>query len=423
VPARLTRHRAAGRHHTVDSTAPREPGMSRGLIAVFALATGLAVASNYLAQPLLATIRHDLHVSSSVAGFIVTVAQTGYALGLVLLLPLGDLLERRRLITTLAALTAVGLAAAGFAPSIGLLMGATGLVALTSVLAQILVPFAASLTPPARRGQVVGSVMSGLLVGILMARTVAGLVAQIAGWRTVYWVAAACMFTLAVVLHRQLPSYREHLALPYPRLLLSVVAIARREPVLRRRAVYGAFAFADFSVLWTTLAFLLAGPRYHYGEAVIGLFGLAGAAGALAASPIGRLNDKGWTVPLTGLMSVLLSLSFLLIWLGRTSLVSLIAGVVVVDMASQNLHITNQSQIYRLHPDERSRITAFYMTCCFAGAAIGSSSAASAYGASGWKGVCILGAGFGFASLLWWLVDLVRARLRDERATEPGTAE
>ena len=329
-------------------TPPEEPGMSRGLIAMFAVATGLAVASNYLAQPLLATIRHDLHVGSSVAGLIVTVAQTGYALGLVLLLPLGDLLERRRLITTLAALTAVGLAAAGFAPSIGLLMGATGLVALTSVMAQILVPFAANLTPQARRGQVVGTVMSGLLVGILMARTVAGLVAQVAGWRTVYWVAATCMAALAVLLNRRLPAYREKVTLDYPRLLLSVLSIARREPLLRRRAVYGALAFADFSVLWTTLAFLLAGPHYHYGEAVIGLFGLAGAAGALAASPIGRLNDRGWTVHLTGLMSVLLALSFLLIWLGRTSLFWLIAGVVVVDMASQNLHITNQSQIYRL---------------------------------------------------------------------------
>jgi len=396
--------------------------MSRGLTVVFAAATGLAVASNYLAQPLLATIRHDLHVSSSVAGLIVTVAQTGYALGLVLLLPLGDLLERRRLITTLAVLTAAGLAAAGFAPTIGLLMGATGLVALTSVMAQILVPFAASLTPSDRRGQVVGTVMSGLLIGILMARTVAGLVAQVAGWRTVYWVAATCMLALAVVLSRRLPSYREHLALRYPRLLLSVLAIARREPMLRRRAVYGALAFADFSVLWTTLAFLLAGPHYHYGEAVIGLFGLAGAAGALAASPIGRLNDKGWTVHLTGFMSVLLSLSFLLIWLGRTSLVALVAGVILVDMASQNLHITNQSQIYRLRPDERSRITAFYMTCCFIGAALGSSSAASAYGAGGWKSVCILGAGFGSASLLWWLIDLAQARLRAARGPQRPSA-
>jgi predicted MFS family arabinose efflux permease len=391
--------------------------MSRGLIAIFAVATGLAVASNYLAQPLLATIRHDLGVGSAVAGLIVTVAQTGYALGLVLLLPLGDLFERRRLITTLAVLTALGLGAAGFAPSIGWLMGATGLVALTSVMAQVLVPFAATLTPQARRGQVVGRVMSGLLVGILMARTVAGLVAQVAGWRTVYWVAAACMLALAVVLNRSLPEYREDISLSYPRLLASVLAIARREPVLRRRAVYGALAFADFSVLWTTLAFLLAGPHYRYGEAVIGLFGLAGAAGAVVASPIGRLNDRGWTVHLTGLMSVLLPLSFLLIWLGRTSLVALIAGVIVVDLASQNLHITNQSQIYKLRPEERSRITAFYMTCCFTGAALGSSTAASAFGASGWKGVCILGAGFGCASLLWWVIELASTRRRTVRAT------
>ena len=231
--------------------------MTRALIAIFAIATGQAVASNYLAQPLLEEIRRDLHLTTAVAGLIVTTAQIGYAAGLVLLLPLGDLLERRRLITGLAAVTALGLAAAGFAPSIGVFLGAAGLIGFTSVMAQLLVPFAAGLSPDAERGSVVGLVMSGLLIGILLARTASGFIAELGGWRTVYWVAAGLMLAQTFVLRSKLPTYREHVTLRYPRLLGSVLAIARAEPVLRRRAVYGALSFACFSVLWTTLAFLL----------------------------------------------------------------------------------------------------------------------------------------------------------------------
>jgi predicted MFS family arabinose efflux permease len=387
----------------LEEAMPRSRGMSRDLIVIFAAATGLAVASNYLIQPLLATVRHQLHVTSSEAGLIVTVAQVGYALGLVLLLPLGDLLERRRLITVLAAITAAGLAAGGFAPSIGLLMCAVGVVGLTSVMAQILVPFAASLTPAEQRGRVVGTVMSGLLLGILLARTAAGLVAEVGGWRAVYWAAAGLMLLLTAVLFRRLPTYREEVTLRYHALLLSVLAIARAEPVLRRRSVFGALSFAAFSVLWTTLAFLLAGPHYGYGEATIGLFGLAGAAGAIMASLAGRFADRGWGHVTTGVTALLHVAGFALIWLGETSLPALIAGIVVLDIGAQGIHITNQSEIYRLRPDARSRINAFYMTCCFAGAAVGSSSAAFVYSTYAWPGVCVLGAGLGVAAFAWWL--------------------
>jgi predicted MFS family arabinose efflux permease len=376
--------------------------MSRGLIVLFAIATGQAVASNYLAQPLLDTIRREFHVTSAVAGLIVTVAQIGYAVGLIMILPLGDLFERRRLITTLAAVTAAGLAVAALAPTVGLFAAAVGLVGLTSVMAQILVPFAATLAPEAERGRVVGTVMSGLLLGILLARTASGLVAAAAGWRTVYWVAAALMLAQTVVLYRVLPTYRAHVALTYPRLLASVLTIARAEPVLRRRALHGVFSFAAFSALWTTLAFVLAGPRYGFGEGVIGLFGLVGAAGALTASVVGRFTDRGWTYRLTGVTSLLLVAGYALLWLGGTSLAALIAGIVVLDVGAQGLHITNQSEIYRLQPRARSRVNAFYMTSCFVGAALGSAAAALVYGIYGWSGVCALGAGFGLASALWW---------------------
>ncbi len=387
---------------------PPAKGMSRGLIALFAIATGQAVASNYLAQPLLEAIRRDFGVSAGLAGLIVTVAQLGYAAGLVFLLPLGDLFERRRLITSLAGITALLLAAAALAPSIGLFMVAAGFIGFTSVIAQILVPFAASLSPEAERGRVVGVVMSGLLLGILLARTASGLVAQLAGWRAVYGLAAILMAAQMIVLYKRLPTYRQRVSLNYPRLLASVLAIARAEPVLRWRAVYGALSFAAFSVLWTTLAFLLSGPHYGYGEATIGLFGLVGATGAAAATLAGRFSDRGWKNRLTGLSSLLILVSFLFIWRGATSLGALLVGIVVLDIGAQALHITNQSEIYRLQPDARSRINAFYMVSCFIGAAAGSATAAFAYSTDGWDGVCILGAGFGLASTLWWAVELAR---------------
>ena len=376
--------------------------MSRGLILLFAIATGQAVASNYLAQPLLDTISHELQVSSGVAGLIVTTAQAGYAAGLILLLPLGDLFERRRLITTLAVITAVGLAAAALAPSAGFFMAAAGVVGLTSVMAQILVPFAATLSPDAERGRVLGAVMSGLLLGILLARTVSGVVAQLAGWRTVYWLAAALMLAQAALLWVKLPTYRQHAGLSYPRLLTSVLKIARAEPILRRRALFGALSFGAFSVLWTTLAFLLAGPQYGYTEGTIGLFGLVGAAGALTASVVGRFTDRGWSRRLTGLTSLLLMTGYALVWLGGTSLAALIAGIVVLDVGSQGLHITNQSEIYRLQPEARSRVNAFYMTSCFVGAAAGSAVAAFVYERWSWDGVCALGVAIGLASLALW---------------------
>ena len=395
---------------------PRAQGMSRGLIALFAIATGQAVASNYLAQPLLEAIRRDFGVTTGLAGLIVTAAQVGYAAGLVLLLPLGDLFERRRLITTLAAINVVVLASAGFAPSISLFLAAAGFVGFTSVMAQILVPFAASLSPAAERGRVVGIVMSGLLLGILLARTVSGLVAQVAGWRSVYEVAAALMAIQAVVLFRGLPTFRQRVDLSYPRLLASIAAIARAEPVLRWRAVYGALSFATFSVLWTTLAFLLSGPHYGYGEATIGLFGLVGAAGAAAATLAGRFSDRGWKNQLTALSSLLMLVAFVLIWRGATSLGALLAGIIVLDIGCQALHITNQGEIYRLRPEARSRINSFYMLSCFIGAAAGSASAALVYGAGGWAGVCLLGAGFGLASIVWWTLELARKPRPSARA-------
>jgi len=382
--------------------------MSRGLILLFAVATGQAVACNYLAQPLLETLRGQFGVSAAIAGLIVTAAQVGYAAGLILLLPLGDLFERRRLITTLAAITVAGLVAGAVAPNIGFFIAAAGVIGLTSVMAQLLVPFAATLAPEAERGRVVGSVMSGLILGILLARTFSGFVSQIAGWRAVYVIAAVLMLVQTVVLYVKLPRYRSSAGLSYPKLLLSVLELARSEPVLRRRALYGVFSFASLSVLWTTLAFLLAGPHYGYSDGIIGLFGLVAAAGALTASVVGRFTDRGWVYWLTGGSAGLMLAGFVFLAFGAQSLAALIVGIVLLDIGSQGLHISNQSEIYRLRPDARNRINAFYMTTCFVGAAAGSAASAFAYERWGWAGTCGLGFIVCVLAVARWATDRQR---------------
>jgi predicted MFS family arabinose efflux permease len=392
--------------------APRER-MNRRLVAVMAVATGIAVANTYYAQPLLPAIGAAFGIGPAASGLIITASQIGYAAGLVFLLPAGDLAERRRLITVTAVCTALALAGAALSPSPVALVAAVAVVGVTSVVAQILVPFAASLASDAERGSVVGTVMSGLLMGILLARTVAGGIAQFWGWRSVYWVAAALMLLTAAVLRRELPRYRERTSLSYPGLLRSIGTILREEPVLRLRAAYGALSFGAFSVLWTSLAFLLSGPGYTMGAGAIGLFGLVGAAGAAMASLAGRLTDRGGARLLTAATSACLVVSWLPIWLGAHHLAALLVGIVLLDVAAQGLHITNQSEIYRLRPDARSRINAAYMTAYFAGGAVASAASAAVYGAFGWTGVSVVGAGFGAAALVLWAVTALG---RDRRS-------
>jgi predicted MFS family arabinose efflux permease len=381
--------------------------IDRSLVLVMAVATGVAVASNYYAQPLLPVMREDLHLSATVAGLIVTVAQLGYAAGLLFLLPLGDLVERRRLVVTLSGLSAVALVVLGLSPNGGVLLPAAFVVGALSVLAQVLVPFAASLAHDDERGRVVGLVMSGLLIGILLARTVAGALAQAGDWRVVYLVAAGLMAAQAVVLRLRLPSYREETRHNYLTLLGSVGQLLRTEPVLRLRSLYGLLSFGTFSVLWTSLAFLLH-DRYHLSSLVIGLFGLVGAAGALAATTAGRLSDKGHENTPTGVGTASLALSWLLLWIGRDHMSALIAGIIVLDIGVQAVHISNQGAIYRLLADARSRLTAAYMFLYFVGGAIGSALSAALYSRHGWSGVSVAGEVFGGAASIVWLITSFR---------------
>lgn len=378
-------------------------GLSPALIVLMSVATGLAVASNYYAQPLLDTIAHHFSLSASSAGFIVTAAQLGYAAGLLFLVPLGDMFERRMLIVSMTLLAAGGMLITASSQSLSIMILGTALTGLFSVVAQILVPLAATLATPETRGKVVGTIMSGLLLGILLARTVAGLLANLGGWRTVFWVASALMALMAVALWRGLPKLKSDTHLNYPQLLGSVFSLFIHDKLLRTRALLGCLTFANFSILWTSMAFLLAAPPFSYSEGMIGLFGLAGAAGALGARPAGGFADKGKSHLTTTVGLLLLLLSWLAIWLGHTSVLALIIGILILDLTVQGVHITNQTVIYRLHPDARNRLTAGYMTSYFIGGAAGSLISASAWQHAGWAGVCLAGVTVALLNLLiWW---------------------
>jgi len=380
------------------------PPLSRGLVLLLATTCGAAVANNYYAQPLLNTIANAFGVSDATAGLLVTAGQAGYALGLALLVPLGDLLERRRLITRLLVITAAAEAAAAAAPGFAVLASALAIAGVTSVVAQIVVPMAASMAPEAQRGQVVGTVMSGLIIGIMLARMVSGLIASAGSWRPVYVMAAAIMLLLAAVLRRVLPEVRPTERMSYRALLRSVLDLVREEPVLRQRMGLGAAALGCFSILWTPIAFLLSGPPYHYGTAIIGLFGVAGLAGAAIAPVAGRLADRGRGRSTTlGAILALLG-SWALLAPAAHSLAALIAGIVLLDLGSLALHISNQSAIYALRPRARSRLNTAYMVAYFVGGAVMSAAASLIYSVAGWGGVCVLGAATAAAALCLWLV-------------------
>jgi predicted MFS family arabinose efflux permease len=379
--------------------------MSRRLTLIFAVVCGVAVANLYYAQPLLDAIASSLDVSAGTAAFVVTATQLGYAAGLVLLVPLGDLLERRALIMRMTAMTVVALLAAAAAPSLAVLGGALAVVGVTATVAQVLVPLSATLSGAEDGGRVVGVVMSGLLLGILAARTVSGVIAGIADWRTVYVVAAVAMLISGIVLRRELPVSHGESTLQYRALLRSIATLVRQTPLLRRRMLYGAAGMAGFSAFWTTLTLLLSDPPYGYGELTIGLFGLLGIAGAASAQVAGRLADGGRLNAATGAFLVCVLASWGLLALAPHSLAALMAGIVLFDLGIQGQHICNQSAIYAAQPGARSRVTTAYMTSNFLWGALGSAGAAAAYSAGGWGAVSAGGAGVALLALVAWVQE------------------
>jgi predicted MFS family arabinose efflux permease len=377
-----------------------------------AVTCAVTVANLYYAQPLLDSIGRDLHVSQSSASILVTVGQLGYAAGLLFIVPAGDIMRRRPLLTGMLAFCAITLAGAAAAPSLPVLDAAVALCCVTSVVVQMLVPYAATLASDNERSRVIGTLMGGLLIGILLSRTFAGVVAGFAGWRSVYGTAAVFMALTAVMLRRALPDHGPQLSISYRRQLRGVLDIARTEPALRWRSLIAACGFGSFACFWTTVTFLLSSSQYGFSQLDIGLFALVGAAGAITSLAGGRALDKRprlrW--PATGAALALLAGSYLPIGLGgahlgAVSLVLLIIGVLLMDACVQGAHVINQSVIYDLLPQARSRLTTVYITTMFAGGAVGSAVGAQAYEHWGWTGATLVAAAFPVLGLLFWLAS------------------
>jgi predicted MFS family arabinose efflux permease len=397
---------------------PTRPGevverLPRATVWVLAVGCAVAVANLYYGQPLLAAMAAEFRVPEQTLGIVSALTQAGYAVGMLLFVPLGDVLERRRLILVMLAAVTAALVGVALAPNVTWLAAASLVLGVTTITPQLLVPLAAGLSPPAERGRVVGTVMSGLLIGILLSRTVSGFVAARFGWRAMYGVAAGLTVLLAVVLRLRLPSSRPTAHdLSYPRLLTSLVGLLRDEPVLRESCLFGGLGFGAFSAFWTTLAFFLAAPPYHYGSDRVGLFGIVGVAGAVAASVAGRLADvRGPRLTIgVGLTTALAA--FGLFALAGERLAGLVAGVILLDMGVQGSHISNQTRIFALRPEVRNRLNTVYMVSSFIGGAASSAVASWAWQRWGWPGVCGTGATCLLAALAVYAVTAWRSQRR-----------
>ena len=374
--------------------------LDNALVWLMALTCGLVVANIYYNQPLLAAIGRTFHLSDSSASLLATATQVGYTLGILFVVPLGDMLERKRLILfmLLGAATCLGLAA--WAPSFGVLAGASVLIGICSAVPQLLLPMAAHLAPEADRGRIVGRVMSGLLIGILASRTLSGYVGAHLGWPAMFKIAAGLMLALLGLLAWRLPQDRPNFAGSYGSLMKSVLSLTRTLPDLRRAALVGGLLFAAFSAFWTTLTFFLESPTYRYGSDVAGFFGLIGAMGALAAPLAGKASDARGPDYALGVSILLALAAYVVLGLSGTHLVGLVLGVIVLDVGVQAAHISNQTKVFSLVPEARSRLNTVYMTGYFTGGSIGSVAGGLAWTHGGWPGVCLLGAAFAGAAYL-----------------------
>jgi predicted MFS family arabinose efflux permease len=378
--------------------------VNRRLTFLFALAGGAAVGNLYWSQPLLDFIARDLSTNTSAAGWLVTATQLGYAVGVLLFVPLGDVLNRRVLVPIALLCTTAALLASALAPTFAVLLVTLCLVGLTTVSGQILVPLAGDLADDSNRGRVVGAVVSGILIGILVSRTVSGLVAAAAGWRAIYFVAAALALVLAVLLFFAIPNLTPRATLRYPALVASVFAIVRRERLVRWSLLLGGTSFAVFTMFWTSLTFLLSAPPFSLPVGMIGLFGLVGLAGAIAAQRAGRLTDRGLAMPTIGAAWAIVLVALVVAGLGQRSVIVIIIAIVVLDVAIQAHNITVQTRMFRVDPQARSRINTAFVTNNFIWGAVGSGLASFLWTHGGWSAVMIAAAILsGFAFTVWLL--------------------
>jgi len=363
------------------------PGLRRWLVLLFSVTGAIAVGNLYWAQPLLAVIAGHLGVSPGTAGLLVTVTQIGYAIGILFVVPLGDALNRRLLIPAVMVLSALALAAAAVAPGFAPLLAALACVGLTTTTGQMLLPFASDLSRPEDRGRVIGTITSGILCGILLSRSVSGVLADIGGWRSVFATAAGLSLVTAALIWRLAPADPGRSAMSYGQLLRSMPAMLRARAELRAGLLLGACTFAVFSLFWTGLTFLLSGAPYDYSLSRIGLVGIAGLAGALAARNAGRLHDRGLSVPVQGVALLLTLAAFAAAGFWGQSLAVILACVVGLDATLQTCNVLNQVRLMNIIPEARSRVNSLIVTANFIGGAVGSALAGALWGPAGWAGL------------------------------------
>ncbi|MEV5705377.1 MFS transporter [Actinoallomurus sp. NPDC052274] len=382
-----------------------ESGPPGWLVLLLAVSCGLTVANLYYAQPLLAELTGSFHIGGVAAGALITVTQLGYAAGMLFLVPLGDRVENRRLVSTLLGITCAALLVAATAPAFPVLLVASLVSGATSVVVQILIPFAADLAPDATRGRIVGRVVSGLLAGILLSRALSSMLADLAGWRVIYFASAVLMAVLGLVLRTTLPPHPAKTDLSYGRLLRTTVQLVRVHPALRRRALYQAAMFGAFSAFWTTIAFVLTGPPFHYSQLGVGLFALVGAGGALIAPWAGRWADRGLTRPMTAVGLAGAAVSFGVAALGRHNVILLGLAAVLIDMAVQTTLVLGQHTVYALDATARARLNSAYIATFFVGGAAGSQLGSFAYHDWGWGALTAFGAALPVLALLGWCTE------------------
>jgi len=391
-------------------------GVSTSLAWLFAIASGLSVANVYYAQPLLDALARDFGISHAAVGGVITATQLGCALALLFLVPLGDRVDRRRLMAMQMLALTFALVAVGMAQStLALLAGMLAVGLLGTAMTQGLIAYAASAAAPHEQGQVVGTAQGGVFIGLLLARVFAGGVSDLAGWRGVYFCAALLMLGIAIPLWRRLPILPPaSRTLSYPRLLASMLTLLRQEKVLQVRGMLALLMFAAFNIFWSALVLPLSAPPYNFSHTLIGAFGLAGVVGALAAARAGQWADRGYARRTSGLALMLLLLAWWPLSLMEVSLWALVMGIVLLDLGGQALHVTNQSLIFRTRPDAHSRLVGLYMMFYAVGSGLGAISTTVTYARFGWQGVCTLGASVSLLALVfWWVTQRQRAETRD----------
>lgn len=368
-----------------------KPTLTNLLILVMSIACGLTVANLYYIQPLLADIAKTFHVNQLSIGFAAMLTQIGYAIGMIFILPLGDIKEKRTLIVIMLLCSIISLMSMFFSPNIYILIISSFAVGFTSIIPQLIIPLTAQLANPQQRGQTIGTIMSGLLIGILLSRTVSGILGSYFGWRTVYLIAAIMMLALMLILRKMIPLCQPVSDIKYTQLLKSMIYLIKTEPILRKTSLNGALMFSTFSAFWTSLIFLLESSHYNMGSEAAGLLGLVGISGALAAPIVGKLADKKGPKFAIGICIIIVIISYLFFFLLGFKIWGLILGVIFLDLGVQSCNVSNQAIVQALNEKTRNRLTTIYMVSFFLGGALGSFLGSYSYSHFGWYGVCTFG--------------------------------